>query len=162
MRRRGNEFAMDDKVYMEQYILTYGFAQFEEQMNRLRDCWNLEDGRSLGGDAILLKRAVQHGQQQSNSTKEEQITFLLNFLRKTGEERMTQSTIRNEWQIFCRLYNELFSPVLALQAIAEVYGLDAEKLLKREYASANRENTGIYAKDFSALADTMNKTSHRK
>ncbi len=101
--------------------------------------------RSLGGDAILLKRAVQHGQQQSNATKEEQITFLLNFLRKTGEERMTQSMVRNEWQIFCRLYNELFSPVLALQAIAEVYGLDAEKLLKREYASANRESTGIYS-----------------
>ena len=75
---------------------------------------------------------------------------------------MTQGTIRNEWQIFCRLYNELFSPALALQAIAEVYGLDAEKLLKREYAFANRENTGIYAKDFSALTDTMNKTSHRK
>ena len=72
---------MDDKVYMEQYILTYGFAQFEEQMNRLRDCWNLEDGRSLGGDAILLNRAVQYGQQQSKATKEEQIAFLLNFLR---------------------------------------------------------------------------------
>lgn len=27
----------------------------------------------------------------------------------------------------------------------EVYGLDAEKLLKREYASANRESTGIYS-----------------
>jgi len=138
---------MNYKLYMEQYIMDYGFDAFERQMERLGEEWSPFGGRSLAGDAILLKCSVEDASGKDSRPKDEQIESLLAFLSLCADDRRKQEQICDAWWIFRRLYNELFAPQTAIRAVAEVYRLEPGLLWERVKERISRESTCIYPEE---------------